>query len=338
MINPTNPTNQTNPTNMNETISPNLGLDLVRVTEAAALTAGRWMGLGMPDQANQQAAHAMASALDTLEIDGQIVIGEEEKLGTHTNLDSGAKVGTGRGPELDVVVDPIDGVILLAQGRPNAIAVAGVAPRGAMWSPPHAIYMEKIIVDQQVAGALVPECMDAPAAWTLALVARVKKKKVSDLVVFILDRPRHQALIDEIRSAGARIMLRSQGDIYGALLVASRDVNVDILMGTGGVAEGVISACAVKSLGGAMLGRLSPQSQKERAEIENYGLDTRKILTCEELVRGEDIYFAATAITDGALLSGIRYHGSIAVTESMVIRCKTGTRRIIHSEHLLREE
>ena len=322
---------------MNETISPNLGLDLVRVTEAAALTAGRWMGLGMPDQANQQAAYAMADAFNTLRMDGHIVIGEEGKLGSHTNLDSGTKVGTGAGPVLDVVADPVDGALLLAQGRPNAIAVAGVAPYGMMWAPTHAVYMEKIIVDQQSAEALVPECMDAPAAWTLALVARVKKKKVSDLVVFVLDRPRHQDLIDEIRTAGARIMLRSQGDVSGALMAASHDVNVDILMGVGGISEGVISACAVKSLGGAMLGRLSPQSPAEWAEVEEQGLDTKKILSCEELVAGEDIYFAATGITDGVLLSGIRYHGAMAETESMVIRCKTGTRRIIHSEHLTGE-
>jgi fructose-1,6-bisphosphatase II len=320
---------------MNEKISPNLGLDLVRVTEAAALTAGRWMGLGLPDQASQQAAYAMSEALNTLNIDGHIVIGEEGKQGFHTYLDSGSHVGTRQGPAVDVVADSIDGQLLLSQGRPNAIAVAGVAPHGSMWSPTHAVYMEKIIVDQKAAEALVPECMDAPAAWTLALVARVKKKKISDLIVFVLDRPRHQDLINEIRTAGARIMLRSQGDISGALMAASHDVNVDILMGVGGISEGVISACAVKSLGGAMLGRLSPQSPAEWTEVDEQGLDTKKILSCSELVTGEDIYFAATGITDGVLLDGIRYHGEIAETESLVIRCKTGTRRMIHSEHLL---
>ncbi len=322
---------------MKNPISPNLGLDLVRVTEAAALTAGRWMGLGMPEQANQQAAYAMAEAFNTLRMDGHIVIGEEGKQDFHTNLDSGSRVGMGKGSQLDVVADPIDGAILLAQGRPNAIAVAGVAPHGTMWSPTHAVYMEKIIVDQESADVLVPECMDAPAAWTLALVARAKKKNVSDLVVFVLDRPRHQDLIDEIRTAGARIMLRSQGDISGALMAASHDVNVDVLMGVGGISEGVISACAVKSLGGAMLGRLSPQSQAEWHQVEDQGLDTHAILSCDELVQGQDIYFAATGITDGVLLSGIRYHGAMAETESMVIRCKTGTRRIIHSEHLMAE-
>jgi fructose-1,6-bisphosphatase II len=322
---------------MQEEISPNLGLDLVRVTEAAALTAGRWMGLGKPDDANLQAANAMAEAFNTLEINGCIVIGEEGKLGLHTNLDSGNEVGTKFGPALDVVADPIDGVVPLSQGRPNAIAVAGLAPIGSMWNPTPAVYMEKIIVDYEAADNLVPECLDAPAAWTLALIARVKKKKVSDLVVFVLNRERHKNLIEEIRTAGARIMLRDQGDISGGLMAASTIVNVDILMGIGGVAEGVITACAVKSLGGAMLGRLAPQSPEERAAVKEAGISTSEILNCNDLVTGEDIYFAATGITDGVLLSGIQYHGRIAETESLIIRCKTKTRRIIHSEHFLEE-
>jgi len=323
---------------MSKKISPNLGLDLVRVTEAAALSAGRWMGLGMPDESNYNAAQSMAEAFNSMNIQGNIVIGEERKLGAHTNLDTGTRVGSGRGPVLDIVADAIDGVILLSQGRPNAIAVAGLAPRGSMWAPTSAVYMEKIIVDDQAADALVPECLDAPAAWTLALVARVKKKKIKDLVVFVLNRDRHQDLIEEIRTAGARIILRDHGDISGALMAANRDVNVDLLMGIGGIPEGVISACAVKSLGGAMLGRMAPQSSKERADIEEAGLDTQQILSCEELVKGKDIYFAATGITDSVLLSGIQYHGRIAETESLIFRCKTGTRRIIHSEHLIGDD
>ena len=323
---------------MNEKISPNLGLDLARVTEAAALTAGRWMGFGLSEQADQQAAYAMSEAFNTLNINGTVVIGEEGKLGSHTYLDSGSKVGTGEGPCVDVVADPIDGTILLAKGHPDAIAVAGLAPCGSMWNPCPAVYMEKIIVDCETADALVPECMDAPAAWTLALIARVKKKRIRDLVVFILDRPRHQDLIDEIRTAGARIMLRSQGDIAGALMTASSDVNVDLLMGIGGISEGVIAACAIKSLGGAMLGRLAPQTPEERAEVEAAGLDTKRILRCSELVSGDDIYFSATGITSGTLLRGIRYQGNIAETDTLVIRSKTGTKRIIHAEHLLGDE
>ena len=322
---------------MIDKVSPNLGFDLVRVTEAAALTAGRWMGLGKPDLLNQHAAQAMADAFNTLRIQGHIVVGEEGKLGMHTNLDSGTKVGTGEGPELDVVADPIDGVVLLSEGRPNAIAVAGFARRGSMWSPSPAVYMEKIVVDQDAANSLVHECMDAPAAWTLALIARVKEKRIGDLVVFVLNRPRHQALIEEIRTAGARIILRDQGDVSGALMAASKEVNVDLLLGIGGINEGVISACAVKSLGGAMLGRLAPQTKEEWDAVEDSGLDTSEILTCEDLVAGEDIYFAATGITDGAILSGIRYHGRLAETDSLVIRCKTGTRRRIQAEHLIED-
>jgi len=313
----------------------NLGLDLVRVTEAAALKAGRWMGLGQLDAANQDAAEAMCAALNTLDMDGHIVIGEEGRLGVHSPLDGGQRVGTGDGPEMDVVVDPIEGRSLLARGRPDSMAVAGVAPRGSMWAPDPAIYMEKIVVGRKAAAALVPECMDAPAAWTVALVARVKDKPVRDVVVFVLDRPRHYDLIEEIRAAGARAMLRTDGDIVGALRAAIPEGGVDLLMGIGGVSEGVISACAVKALGGGMLGRLAPQSNQERAAVEAAGLDTEQILTCEELVASNRIFFAATGITDGSLLSGIHYHGREASTESLLIRAETGTRRFMRAEHLI---
>jgi fructose-1,6-bisphosphatase II len=313
----------------------NLGLDLVRVTEAAALSACRWMGLGQLDEANQAAAEAMCEALNTLDMDGRIVIGEEARLGTHSLLDSGQSVGTGRGPEMDVVVDPIEGRKLLAQGHPDAIAVAGVAPRGSMWAPAPAVYMEKIVVDCEAADALVPECMDAPAAWTLALVARMKRKPVRDLVVFVLNRPRHRHLIEEIRAAGARAMLRTDGDIAGSLLAAMSNIGVDVLMGIGGVPEGVITACAVKAVRGGMLGRLAPQSDEERAAIEAAGLDTKRILTCDELVSCNEIFFAATGITDGALLAGVQYHGHEAKTESLLLRAETGTRRHMRAEHLI---
>ena len=311
----------------------NWGFDLVRTTEAAARAAGRWMGLGKRDEADQAAIEAMARAINTLEMDGHVVIGEEAKFGIHSPLESGRRVGAGVGPAMDVVVDPIDGRNLLAQGRSGAIAVAAVAPRGSMWSPTAAIYMDKIVVDRDAAGALVDECLDAPAAWTLALVARSKKKEVRDLVVFVLDRPRHQDLIDEIRKAGARVMLRGDGDIAGALLAATPGSSVDVLMGTGGVPEGVIAACAIKALGGAMLGRLSPQSESERAAVAAAGYDLRNILSCDELIASDQIFFAATGITDGPLLNGVRYHGDRAETQSMVLRCDTGTRRIIYAEH-----
>jgi len=320
---------------METKISPNLGMDLIRVTEAAALTAGRYMGLNKSDEADHYAADAMAEAFTSINIEGHVVIGEETKLGIHSPLDSGSVVGNGYGPEMDVVADPVDGTRLLAMGHPDAIAVVGIAPRGSMWAPYPAIYMEKIVVDNEAAEVLVPECMDAPAAWTLALIARAKKKQIRDLVVFILDRPRHHDLIDEIRAAGARVMARNQGDIAGALMAVTKNVNIDVMMGTGGISEGVIAACAIKSFGGAMLGRLSPQTEDEKVIIQEAGLEIGRILTCDELVRGQDIFFAATGITDGKLLSGVRYHGNWAETESMVVRCQTGTRRIIHAEHRL---
>lgn len=313
----------------------NLGLDLVRSTEAAALSATRWMGLGKADEADNDAADAMVRALNTLDMQGRVVIGEEGKLGRHSPLDSGSSVGTGHGPEVDVVVDPIDGRRRLALGYSDAISVVGLAPRDSMWAPAPAVYMEKIVVDRSAAEALVTECLDAPAAWTLALVARVKHKPVRDLVVFVLDRPRHRDLVEEVRAAGARVLLRSDGDIAGGLMAAYPDSGVDLLMGIGGIAEGVIAACAVKALGGKMLGRLAPQSDQERSDVRAAGLDTQRVLSSEEMVQGNQIFFAATGITDGLLLSGVRLHGHEAETNSLVLRAETGTRRLIHTTHRL---
>ena len=320
---------------MNNQLPSNLGLDLVRVTEAAALAAGRWMGLKQPDQADRTTTQAMVETLNNINIDGAIVVGEEEKLGIHSSLDSGLRVGTGEGPALDVVLDPIDGTELLAVGHSDAISVIGVAPRGTMCSLYPAVYMDKIVVDREAAEYLVPECIDAPVAWTLALVARGKNKRISDLVVFVLNRPRHKDLIDEICTAGARVILRSQGDIAGAIMAASHQVHVDILMGVGGVSEGVIAACGIKSLGGAILGRIAPQTDHERAVIQDAGLDTSQIWTSEEMITGEEVFFVATGVTDGTLMSGVRYHGGRAQTESIVLRGKTKTRRGIITEHLI---
>lgn len=313
--------------------SHNIGLDLVRVTEATALRAGRWLGLGNRMEAHRAAAEAMTAALNMINIDGHIVIGEEGRLGEHSPLDSGQKVGTGHGPEVDVVVDPIDGTESVVQGHPGAISVVCVAPRGSMWSPRPAVYMDKIVVDREAAGSLVPECMDAPVAWTLALVARAKNKAVPDLQVIVLDRPRHYDLIEEIRTAGARVLLRSDGDSAGALVAVTPGSGADLLMGTGGVPEGVTAACAVRAMGGAMLGRLSPQSPEEKAAVEAAGLDVRRILTCKELITSDEIFFAATGVTDGPLLRGVQYHGKKAETHSLVIRGETGTRRIIVTEY-----
>ena len=318
---------------MNEHPSRNIGLDLVRVTEATALTAGRWLGSGDREGLHWAATEAMARALATIDIDGCIVIGEEGRLGEHSPLDTGRSVGTGNGPVVDVAVDPIDGTELVVTGHLRAISVVSVAPRGSMWSPQPAVYMDKIVVDREAATALVPECLDAPVAWTLALIARAKGKSVRDLQIIVLDRPRHKDLVDEIRLTGARVLLRDHGDTSGALVAATPGTSVDALMGIGGVPEGVTAACAVRSLGGGMLGRLAPQSQEELEAIKAAGLDTQRILTCSELVTSQKVFFAATGITSGVLLSGVEYRGQEAKTHSLVIRGETGTRRTIFTEY-----
>lgn len=322
---------------MPELPDDNLGLDLIRATEAAALAAGRWMGRGRPDQSDAEATQAMRLALNTIAMSGRIVFSEKDKLTQNDMLHPGEQVGTGVGPQVDIVVDPIEGRDLLAYGHPDAIAVAAAAPRDAFWSAAPAVYMEKIVVDAEVAPALVPECLDAPAAWTLALVARAKRKAVSDLVVFVLDRPRHADLIDEIRATGARVILRPQGDVVGALKAVLPSGGIDMLMGVGNVPEGLVAACAVKAARGAMLGRIAPQSEGERALVEAAGLDTKRILTVNELVTGGRVFFAATGITDGSLLDGVRYHGNRATSNSLIMRGETHTQRIIQAEHLLRE-
>ncbi|WP_420632307.1 class II fructose-bisphosphatase [Candidatus Leptofilum sp.] len=316
-----------------EQLSRNVGLDLVRVTETAALAAGHWVGSGDFANAHRAATRAMADALNTLEIDGRIIIGEERRLGEESPLCSGQHVGTGSGPEVDILVDPIDGTNLLIRGKPGAISVVGIAPRGTIWSPVPARYMEKIVVDQNAADALVPQCMDAPAAWTLALIARHKKKSVRDLAVVVLERPRNQDLISEIRESGARVMLRDEGDAAGALLAATNDAGVDVLMGIGGTSQGVLAACAVKACGGAMLARLTPQDSAERSTIQEADLDENRILTCSELVNSNQIFFAATSITGSPLLRSMEFWGNYASTHSLLIRSETGTRRFIHAEH-----
>lgn len=312
------------------------GLDLVRATEAAALAAGRWMGLGDRSGADHAAQDAMAEVLNQISIRGRIISGEERRVGEHSPLDSNAEVGNGTGPELDVEVNAIDGASLVAAGKTGAVSVAAFSPSGSMWSPGPAVYMQKLVVGRPVADQLGPEALDAPPAWTLAMVARASGKDIRDLVVFVLDRPRHQELIEDIRRAGARVFLRGAGDIGGALLAATKDSGVDVLMGVGGAAEGLITGCAVKALGGAMLGRINPLSESETAACENGGVDMTRIMTCEDLVKGNDVYFAATGITEGVMLDGVRYHGDTVDTQSVVLRLETGTTRIIKTEYRLR--
>jgi len=322
---------------MKSLLRRNLGLDLVRVTESTAIRSGRWMGLGKRIEADRIAIETMHHCLGGIEMNGHIVIGEESKIGFHSLLDTGNLVGDGQGPEMDVVLDPIDGTDLLVNGRSGAISVIAAAPRGSMWSPFPAAYMEKLVVDREVAHALVQEALDAPAAWTLAMIARIKKKTIRDLVVFVLDRPRHQELIEEIRMAGARVALRRDGDVAGAILAAIPDSGIDVMMGVGGAAEGVVAACAVKSLRGAMILRLAPQSDEERQRVQDSGLDSTRIMCQDEVVQSDQIFFAATGVTDGMLLDGVHYGGGFARTHSLVLRAKTGTRRMIRAERLLNE-
>ncbi len=319
---------------MTERAGRNLGLDLVRVTEAAALAAGRWMGRSRKEACDEAAGRAMRLILATVDMAGVIVIGEGEKDAAPM-LFNGESVGTGRGPRMDVAVDPIDGTSLLACGRPDAIAVIAVAPRGSMWSPGPAFYMSKLVVGRDAREAITPASLDAPVPDLLARIAEAKREHVRDLTVFVLDRPRHAGIIADVQAAGARLVLRTDGDILGALLAATPGSGVDVLMGIGGTPEGVISACAVRALGGAMVGRLAPQKPGEREAVEAAGIDPRRTLTEGDLVASEDVFFAATGITDGVLMPGVRYASDGATTDSIVIRGRSGTRRTIHADHRL---
>lgn len=309
------------------------GLGLVRVTEAAALAAGRWMGLDAAGEAEHAAQEAMAAAINLLPLQGTIISGEEGRQQDHSPLDSGISVGTGEGPEMDVELNAIDGAGLVSEGMPGAVSVAALAPRGSLWKPGPAIYMQKLVVDSDVAPHLGPEALDAPPAWTLALVARHKQKEIRDLVVFVLKRPRHEKLIEEIRRSGARVFLREGGDVAGALMAGYRGGEVDVLMGTGGSAEGLAAACAVKVMGGQVLGRIDPQSEEEEDACRAAGQDPQRILGADDLVQGESIYFSATGITDSVILDGVHYHGKVVTTHSLVLRHETQTRREIKTEH-----
>jgi fructose-1,6-bisphosphatase II len=312
----------------------NIGLELVRVTEDTALAASRHIGSGDYDGAHLAADKSMLRAMSAANIHGYIAIGEEKRVEGQALLRGGQVIGEGQA-DVDLAVDPIDGTSLLVKGRPGAISVMSLVPRGALVSPLPAQYMDKIVVDRQAAHALVPECLDAPAAWTLALVARVKNKAVRDLSVVVLARARHEDLINEIRATGARILLREEGDVVGALMAAIAGTQADILMGIGGASQGVLTACAVKALGGAMLARIAPQSQAERDEVDEAGLDLSRIYTCSDLVQSDDIFFSATGITNSELLGGIQIEGNYAHINSLLVRAETSARRFIHAERLL---
>jgi len=311
---------------------PDLGLELARVTEAAALAAARWVGRGDRDAGDGAAVEAMRRVLADAAMVGVVVIGEGAKDEAPMLYD-GERVGSGRGPAVDVAVDPVEGTSLMARGAPDAISVIGVAPRGAMWSPGPAFYMEKLVVGRDAAEALDPDLLDAPVAEIVARVAEAKGKPVSEVTVFILDKPRHQERIAAVRAAGARVLLRTDGDVAGALMAARAGSGVDLLLGIGGTPEGVIAACAVRALGGAMLGRIAPQKPDEAAAVRDAGIDAARVLTERDLVASDDVFFAATGITDGVLLPGVRFTGPVATTHSLVMRGRTGTLRTIAAEH-----
>jgi len=309
----------------------NLALDLVRVTEAAAMAAGRWVGRGDKNGADKAAVDAMRTMSGTLPIRGVVVIGEGEK-DEAPMLYNGEEVGDCAGPLCDVAVDPVDGTTLTAKGMDNAISVLAVTPRGAMFDPSAVFYMDKLVTGPEAAGAVD---IEAPVAHNVRAVAKAKGIAPEDVTVCLLDRPRHARLAEQVREAGARIRLISDGDVAGAVVAARADSGIDLLLGVGGTPEGIIAACAIKCLGGVMQARLAPQDGAERARALDAGHDPARVLTTEDLVSGEEAWFVATGITDGQLMHGVRYGRRATVTESMVMRTRSGTIRRVVSEHKL---
>ncbi len=314
---------------MSEQPERNLGLDLARATEAAALAAARWVGRGQKNEGDGAAVNALRLLLGTVRMDGIVVIGEGEK-DEAPMLYNGERVGNGHGPAVDVAVDPVEGTTLLAKGLPNSIAVVAVAPRGTMFDPGPAFYMDKLVVGPEAAGRVD---LEAPVAETLAIVAAAKGLDVDEVTVVILDRPRNQARIRAVREAGARIRLISDGDVAPSLMAALPGTGIDIVMGIGGTPEGVITACAMHGLGGEIQGCLAPQSDGERERIEAAGIAIGRKLTLSELATGDDHFFAATGITQGDFLRGVRYTATGAITHSLVTRSRSGTWRTIEAHH-----
>ena len=309
----------------------NLALELVRVTEAAAMAAGRWVGRGDKNGADGAAVGAMRRLINTVSMDGVVVIGEGEK--DHAPmLYNGERVGNGDGPECDVAVDPIDGTTLNAKGMPNAIAVIALAERGAMYDPSAVFYMEKLVTGPEAADTVD---ITASVEHNIKAVARAKGSKPSEVTVVILDRPRHEDLVREVRETGARIKFISDGDVAGAIMAVRPDTGIDLLLGVGGTPEGIIAACAMKCLGGVMQGKLWPRDDAERHKAREAGHDLDRVLTTDDLVTGENAFVAITGITDGEIVRGVRYRSGGAITSSLVMRSKSGTVRRIESEHQL---
>ncbi|MGZ4615820.1 MAG: class II fructose-bisphosphatase [Actinomycetes bacterium] len=309
----------------------NLAMELVRVTEAAAMAGGRWVGRGDKNGADGAAVNAMRTLIHTVSMSGVVVIGEGEK-DEAPMLYNGERVGDGSGPECDVAVDPIDGTRLTALGMGNALSVMAVAPRGSIFDPSAVFYMEKLVTGPDAAGAVD---IRLPVGENIRRVARAKKESPSDVTVVILDRPRHEKMVEEIRATGARIKFITDGDVAGGIMAAREGTGIDLLLGIGGTPEGIITACAIKTLGGVIQGRLWPQDDDERQKAVDAGHDLDRVLTTDELVKGEDVFFVGTGITDGELLRGVRYRGPTVRTHSIVMRSRSGTIRIVESEHQL---
>src|SRR3954462_907483 len=308
----------------------NLALELVRVTEAAALAASRLVGMGDKEAADQAAVDGMHAVLHTVHMDGIVVIGEGEK-DEAPMLHNGERVGDGSAPHGDSAVDPLEGTRLAAHGRPNALAVIALSERGTMFDPGPVFYMEKMAGGEHVADLLD---LDRPLGETVRLVAERKGTDVRDVMVVVLDRPRHEDGISAIRGAGARVRLITDGDVSGALLAVSPDRPVDLLWGIGGTPEGVISAAALKCYGGGLIGRLAPRDDAERQAAVDAGYDVDRVLTQDELVKGDNCFFSATGVTDGDVLEGVRYEGARgASTESLVMRSRSGTVRRVQARH-----
>jgi fructose-1,6-bisphosphatase II len=309
----------------------NLAMELVRVTEAAAMAAARWVGRGDKNGADGAAVNAMRQLINTVSMRGVVVIGEGAKDNAPM-LFNGEEVGDGSGAECDVAVDPIDGTRLAAMGMPNAIAVIAVGARGSMYDPSAVFYMEKLVTGPEAADVVD---IERPVADNIRAVAKAKGSKTEDVTVVILDRPRHEGIVKEVREAGARIKFITDGDVAGAIMAARESTGVDLLLGIGGTPEGIITACAIKAMGGVIQGRLWPQDDAERAKARNAGHDLSRVLTTDDLITSDDVFFAATGITDGELVNGVRYRKGTAVTHSLVMRSRSGTIRKIESQHQL---
>ncbi|MDR1999000.1 MAG: class II fructose-bisphosphatase [Frankiaceae bacterium] len=314
-----------------ETSAPdrNLAMELVRVTEAAAMAAGRWVGRGDKNAGDGAAVDAMRMLIGSVSMRGVVVIGEGEKDNAPM-LYNGEEVGDGTGPDCDVAVDPVDGTTLMAKGMPNAVSVIAVSERGSMYDPSAVFYMEKLAV-----GPLAADVIDitAPVAQNIAQVAKAKGGQNGDVTVVVLDRPRHAGLIEQIRAAGARVRFISDGDVAGAIMAAAEGTDIDMLLGTGGTPEGVIAAAALKCMGGAIQGRLAPRDDAERRRALDAGHDLGQVLSTDDLVSGEDVFFCATGVTDGELVRGVHYANGAIRTHSIVMRSKSGTIRRVEAVH-----